>query len=88
MLLNDLIQYIDWHKYIKSLRQFPQIPLNNLRLPPITISLMLISSITDIIFGEIINKAKWPIINSNIDHTHIISIEDTMYKTNTLPITY
>lgn len=69
-----LKENIDRHKNIKRFRQSPQIPLNNLRLPPITIPLMLIRSITNKILRKIINVPKWPIINSNINHTHIISI--------------
>lgn len=42
---------------------------------------MLIRSIADIIFGEVINKAKGTIVNSNINHAHIVSVEDTMHKT-------
>jgi hypothetical protein len=47
---------------------------------------MLIGSIRDIVFGEVVNKGKGPIINGLINHTHVISVQYTMNKAVDLPV--
>ena len=49
---------------------------------------MLVGSVGDVIFGEVVDKGKRAIVNGLVNHTHVISVEDTMNKAVDLPVSH
>jgi hypothetical protein len=74
------------NNWIHGLGKSFKIPLDNLRLPSVTVSLMFVGSIRNIVFGEIVNESKGSKVDSLINHTHVISIEYAMNETVSLPV--
>ena len=47
---------------------------------------MLVGSIGNVVFGEVVDEGKWTIVYGFVDHAHIVSVEDPMYKAVDLPV--
>ena len=81
-----LLQTLVWHQSVECLSQSLQIPLHDGRLATVAVSLMFVSRVADVVLGEVVHKAEWPVVDCYVDHAHVVSVEHSMHETNSLPV--
>ena len=47
---------------------------------------MLVSSIGDVVFGEVVDEGKRAVVDGFVDHAHVVSVKNAMHEPVDLPV--